>query len=577
MAKAKSDLLRKRLFEMQAGGGVAWSNLRKSNLEMYKHLAEIYFWWQDAKREKGYLEAEYAKLPIKFRNTNQLVNFIPLFWLIWGSSNCNKDIASRHSKAMNEIHKEYLRDKRNYKKDRVYKLAKFIERSNGVNGLCNYKKEEIDTEEAFYAEEELLKQEKHIKFLKANANKSILSQTQEAIVVYDEAKTFYSSQPTQRILDFGSELATNDDELSLVLVRKTAAGYELLGTTNEEALVKAVTITNFKHNLNAIPPAIKCILETLRTQTLPSSLNKSSKYLIEYTKGKNKKPMYKRLLYRSKTKDFLLSNVRSKVGVVTTVKPITNGFYEGESDIFLSPLSTKIIERKLLANYSFNLYKLESEEKYTFEVEKLFRLQNMFNWNDFLHIDFWSFKANYDLPLFQVDVDDNAFDRVSWEHNLEIGFFRQLATKVLDKWFVTHGKLIKRDKGEICQLTFEQSKLSIRFVYVDEDLEAGGEVVFKVPTVSISKMNLRFKTKDIMHVMRAIADFNTNNVMVRANSDILQFEYANDSATYTISVPTINNKNQRNTKAFTSYTATINENIEIEHDDFDYEQDALID
>jgi hypothetical protein len=287
--------------------------------------------------------------------------------------------------------------------------------------------------------------------------------------------------------------------------------------------------------------------------------------------------MYKRLLYRTKTKDFLLSNVRSKAGVVTTVKPITNGFYEGESDIFLSPLSTKIIERKLLTNYSFNLYKLENEEKYTFEVEKLFRLQNMFNYSDFLHIDFWSFKANYDLPLFQVDVDDNAFDRVSWEHNLEIGFFRQLATKVLDKWFVTHGKLIKRDKGEICQLTFEQSKLSIRFVYVDEDLEAGGEVVFKVPTVSISKMILRFKTKDIMHVMRAIADFNTNTVMVRANSDILQFEYANDSATYTISVPTINNKNQRNTKAFTSYTATISEYIEIEHDDLDYEQDALVD
>ena len=110
MTRQKTDLLRKKLNKVQARGGTVWSNYRKSNLEMYKHIAEIYVWWRLANKVKGFLEAEYEKLPIQFRQTNQLINFIPLFWLVWGTTNCNKDIASRHSKAMNKIHDEYESD-----------------------------------------------------------------------------------------------------------------------------------------------------------------------------------------------------------------------------------------------------------------------------------------------------------------------------------------------------------------------------------------------------------------------------------------------------------------------------------
>jgi hypothetical protein len=412
--------------------------------------------------------------------------------------------------------------------------------------------------------------------LSTSTNKSLLTETEETEVVYDKAKSFYTTQPTQPSVNLSTDIATNDDDLSLILVKKTAVGYELLGATNDSALVKAVTVANFKQNQNAIPQSIKCIVEALRTQSLPQNLIKLTSDLLEMTSGKNPKPMYKRLIYRTYTKDFLLSNVRTSVGVVTCIKPIVDNFYSGDGDIFLSPLSTKIIERKLLSNHSFNLYELQGEEKYDFGVEKLFRLQNIFNYSDFLHLDFWKFESNNKLPIYQVEVADDALDKLSWENTLDIGFFRQLAVKVLDKWLATHSKLIKRSNGELCQITFEQNKLVVEFVYVNNMFEVKHELPFAKPTKSISKTVLRFKCKDVMPVLRAIADFNTNSIKVRANNDILQFEFTNESATYTVSVPAINNKGVRNTKAFTKYNINVSQLNSIEVDDLDYATDAML-
>ena len=584
MSNAKSVQLRKQLIKVQARGGTVWSDFRKSNLEMYKHIAEIYLWWLGASKQKDFLTDEYAKLRMPFRQTTQLINYIPLFWLVWGTANCDKSTASRHSKALNKVNEEYVRKPKYYAKDGVYKLAKFIETNNGIDGLSGYKKTDADQSDTtaadngddFYEEEHKLQKLRYVEFLKANSHKSILTPAEENIVVYEEAKTFYAAQPTQPVVDFGSELAVNDDALSLILVRKTAAGYELLGSTNDAELVRAVTVTNFKHNLNALPQEIKCVLETLRSQALPQSLSKFARDLVDWTGGKNTKPQYKRLIFRVGSGDFLLSPVNAKSGVVSVVKPHVDNFYTGTGDIYLSTLSTKLVEKNLIAKYAFNLYKLDGIECYDFGVEKLFRLQNQFNYSDFLHLDFWRFEHNELLPVNQADVAVDALDKVHWETTLDIGFFRQLTLQVLDKWFVTHGKMIKRERGQTCQITFEQTRIVIEFVLVNGVFEVAREIALTVPTSSLSKTTLQFKTKDIMPVLRAIADFNINSISAKANSDVLQFEFANDTAVYSISIPTINSKGIRNNKAFTNYKAVVSEQEPQSVDDFDYAVDAIV-
>jgi hypothetical protein len=41
MATAKTDLKRKQLVKMQAPSSAVWNDYRKSNLDIYKHIAQI--------------------------------------------------------------------------------------------------------------------------------------------------------------------------------------------------------------------------------------------------------------------------------------------------------------------------------------------------------------------------------------------------------------------------------------------------------------------------------------------------------------------------------------------------------
>ena len=573
----KADELKKKLVLVQAMGGVAWSALRKSNFDMYEHIAEIFFWWLEASKQKGYLDAEYAKIGEGFRKTKHLINFIPLFWLVWGTTNCNKDIASRHSKAMNKIYEEYIGRKRYYSKDRVYKLAKFIEQNNGINGLCDYKKEQLDTDDAFYAEEEQLNKQSYSKALKAHLHKSVLTENEEDVVVYEEAKQYYSTQPNPPTINISFPVATSEDDLTVALIKRTSKGYEILGTTNDKFLVKAVAIANFKNNTNVLPNSIKSILEGIKTQTLPASLIKFRNDLTDSTGNKHKSKKYKRLIYRVSQNNFLLSPVRSRVGVVTVVTPINQNFYTGNGDIYLSTLSLKQLERKLIANKAINTYKIISEHNNEFSVEKLFKFQNNFNYNDFLFADFWKFTQHEMQLLNQANISISALDKVNWEQVIDGDFFKKLDATVVDKWFETHGKLIKRDKGAICKLTFEQTKLVIEFVYVNELFEVKLEVAFKTTANSKAKNILLFRTKDIMPVLKAVAELNADNVTTKLNNNILQFEFTNTTATYQINIPTLTTAGKLNDKAFEYYTATIGESDDIEFDDFEYEKDSVID
>ena len=179
--------------------------------------------------------------------------------------------------------------------------------------------------------------------------------------------------------------------------------------------------------------------------------------------------------------------------------------------------------------------------------------------------------------LNQADISVCALDKVNWEHVLDGDFFKKLDATVVDKWFETHGKLIKRDKGAVCRLTFEQTKLVIEFVYVNELFEVKLEVAFKTIAKSKAKNILLFRTKDLMPVLKAVAELNADNVTTKLNNYILQFEFTNTTATYQINIPTLTTSGKLNDKAFEYYTATIGECDDIEYDDFDYETDAVID
>lgn len=544
----KQKALQKELFDLQKNGTLTWTNFRKSNFEFYKHIAEIYFWWVKASKVEDYLEVEYAKLARHYKTKVVYgTNYSPLLWIVWGENQCSTSDSDRHSRALNAIDNEYLKRKRYYSKDKVVKMAKYIESNNGIYGLCGYglaKEDETEIDEL------IAKKQKQA----STKSGIVLSQKEREIVAYDIAKTYYSNSTIAPTVDFGTELPTNADELSLILVRKTASGYQLLGTTNNEDLVRASAIVNFKNNFNAMPIEVKCIVEAIRSQAFPLSMLKDRKYLIETDKVKNGKHKYRRLVYRSLTQDFLLSSVRTNVGVVTVVKPHFPILNDIVQDVFLSPLSINIIESRLLATKDFNGYQKVSTKHNNIlnelGVAKLIRLQNIFDYSDFINLDFWQFDSNINLPLTQANVAEDALTKLNWEHTIDIGFFRRIALDLIDKWFLSHSKYIKREEGKLCQLTFSQNEIAIEFVYKNSKFEQKHIFQLPIPNRKLATTTLKFNTKEIMLVLRSIADYDAKNICIKANNNILQFEFINATATISISVPTLNYKGERNKQAF---------------------------
>ena len=544
----KCNSLKKELFTLQQNGTVTWANYRKSNFDFYKHFSELYFWWRKASKVKGYLDIEYAGLDKKFKSFVKYgTNFSPLLYLVWGQDNCSNSDADRHSRALNKIHAEYLRRASYFSKDGVHRMAKYIEEENGIAGLCGYGK--LDDEEDAVES--------------TSSNKDILNEEEKQALVYDKAKNFYKHQQGAPSIDFGSELATNTDEFSLILVKKSPAGYALLGSTNDENLIQATTIANFKHNLNAIPTAVKCVVETLRTQVLPPSIFSFHSALVD--KASSKTLATRRLIYRHTTNDFLLSPVRTACGVVTLVKPKQVQFTDLHNDVLLSTRARKTIESKLIVSQNFNLYELDDDVESSPAdsnngLAKLLRLKDMFNYRNFVFLDFWHFESNSLLPLVQACIKSDALYKCSWTHALDISFFRHMTLDVLDKWFMSHAKYIKRDKGKLCQLTFEQDKFTIEFVHVDGLFEVKRELQFKVPNASIAKITLLFLTKDIMPVLRSIAEFDAvGDILVQVNNLTLNLSFSTSTADISIFVPTADAFGMRNTTAFEPYTAIVKE------------------
>ena len=136
---ARSAELGQRLADLQQAASIVSDQIRGTNANFYKHLAELYMWWRGASEVEGYLDAEYKKLGKRLKKRiSSGINFAPLFWLTWGHDNgLTDDKAGRWSRVLNKLHNLYESEAQ-YRTDSVPKLQNYIEQKGGVDGLVGY-------------------------------------------------------------------------------------------------------------------------------------------------------------------------------------------------------------------------------------------------------------------------------------------------------------------------------------------------------------------------------------------------------------------------------------------------------
>ena len=547
---AQLNKLQTELYQLQENGSLAWGNIRRSNRIFYAHLAEVYFWWLQAKAIPDFLDVLYAQLNRKFKSKVKYgTNYAPLLNLVWSSNNCSDSDADRHSRALNKIDQEYCAKPSYYDKDRIAKMAQFIENSNGVAGLVGYGKTSDEDDESPV-------------FHKRKPNP--ISDGVKLDALFGAAKGYYAANVIAPTLDFSDGLPVTEDELSVILVRKAATGYQLLGATNDAELVKSIAVTNFRHTFRALPNSISTIVETLRTQCLPPKILAMQHQLIDKAKEKHSdnspKLSVRRLVFRNSTSDFLLSPIRATSGVVTIGKPKSLVLDDVGTDVFLSTRARLALERRAISNYDFNLFAAESTSNLKAypqddTASHVMRFQNIADPTDFIHLDFWRFDEHViGIPIPQVDIDRAAKGKWIFEHRLPLGWFRQLSLDVIDRWFASHALYIKREPNRVCHIELSNSKLVVEFVMKDNQYELRREMPFPTPAVKFKTLNAFFLTKDLMPALQSVADFDIEGeVTLEANADLLRLQFGTGAASYVICVPTSDDNGVRNSSAFTSY------------------------
>ncbi len=564
--------LHKQLYQLQTSGAVVWRDVRRSNRAFYAHVAAVYYWWRHASEVTGYLDSEYAKLARKFKSRVKYgYNFSPLLVLVWGNDNCSDGDLDRHSRALNSIDAEYLSRPSYYKKDGVARLAKFIEDRHGINGLTGYGK--ADTEED---DDEIV----------SSFKKPALPDSAKSNALYQAAAAHYAHLTTSPSINFGAAIPVNNEELAVILVKRSATGFQLLGATNDADAVRAAAVVNFKHTFSALPSSVRAIVETVRTQCLPAHLQKIQRDLTDKSKQKHDdgKPKLspKRLLYRANSADFLLSPVRAHAGVVTVARPKHNVLDDAASDVFLSNPARLALERRAISNYEFNLYKADSIDTIkTYAQESsashVLRLENIADETDYLHLDFWQYDSAVADVIPQVDID--SLGHADWQQSLSITWFRHLALDVVEKWFASHANHIKREHQKICQVQFGRDSIAISFVRRNAVFEHRHEIALPQQTQGFKTLNLYFLTRDLMPVLRSIADFEVDGAVdVLVDTAAVLFKFQTDAAAFTVAVPTANENAIRNKKGFTFYqpSAKSSANYDDTSEPFDYAAEAKL-
>jgi hypothetical protein len=206
------------------------ASYQTSRDQLHQSVVEAYLWWREAEQQDGYLKSAYAEASIKTRKRGNRPNFYPLVRLIWNIDITKQaSTVSNWARSLQELHDEYVKNKRLYNANPRADLINYVKDSGGLGGLRGEKsmtEAELATEEQDGSTKDARGRPK----LAAPASAAVISSKLEA-AKNTQAKAVIPSFPTA---------IANDDDLVVMLGRRNAKGkIEVVGSDYSAELIQA--------------------------------------------------------------------------------------------------------------------------------------------------------------------------------------------------------------------------------------------------------------------------------------------------------------------------------------------------
>lgn len=567
------------------------------NIE-YSNMASLYFWWLEASTIEGYLEAEYAKLTTrKLRDLGDSINYRGILLKFYGNFLGNTAIA-RKSKVLNELNKEFNKNKALYAKDGVKKLVQFIENSGGMVGLYEGTS---DTQELDYFDDanEIAadtSEATHSKKRYLEIVRVSISNDMRTKCLIDDAKAFFANSSKLQKVDITPALATKDDDFVVVAARKVNGSYEILELTKNNKQLDTALVAAYRQQYSALPNSTRCVFETIKSQCLTQKAARHmEKALLEpptyhYPDAVYRKtPAKRRLIYSWTRKELILSpldyedeNGKIVGGAVTIAKPKTKIFQSAPADLYMPMMDRRVIEQRLIAPSDINLFKASSDDtikrhtKFDGDLSHLIRLDSKLNNGDFIFLNFFGF-GDTEKILPQL-VYDTANDAVATKISLPMAEVRKIADELAKTWMDDIGENINRQQHRFWDVQINENGFYIEYDEISGCYQREADVCFDKPLNVAFHFGGTYFTHELVPALLTISELDlTGDVRLLLSDAGMVFEYETDVASYKVCVPEWNlNDENRNSKNFlTLYTpetsAVDTENFEFE--DYYLEED----
>ena len=528
----------------------------RSNDYLYEGLAWVYLWWLRAGKVKGFLEEQYELHHIGGQDIAGEEKFIRLLRLTWKLDWADHTRATlqQWSLALRKLHTEYETNKDAYRIRPQEQLARFIDTSGGVRRLIG-----ADRYDDTGSNERTTKSKS--KPGRSEEDKALLDSKHLEMGVqhFATAKPISSIQSTKPI-------AANRLGYALALIRaKPNGSFAVMATVNDDAQINQAIISSYERDSTAAPVVLQMLAEVISTQSIPKTIEQHRDRLQDSKKIKiadgevRTVKQYKRLLFRKKQRDIVLSENRTACSVVTVVKPKAS-ILASSKDVFLRVQDRRYLEQAIIQEQDLSVYTAndkhkvpvlrDTEEKASHRLiveNKLLRSRRA--------IYFYALDTVAEYSRAQADVNAEYTEAALWTATVDMLWIERLYVGFVDGWLNELGKHITREKHKTIRVEFGRTQLAFKHYGENGNLTTASKQ-FDIANVGTASKPIRplFLTKDLLPVLAGLAAADiVGNVKLAANEDVLTLAYKTALASYTISVPTCTPSAKRNTTAFAAY------------------------
>jgi hypothetical protein len=531
---------------------------------LYRGLVGTYLWWLEAKKIDGFLDEVYqhSGLAVNERDTKEkFTRIIRVVWnLDWSDRKGPK--LQQWSNVLREIDQEYTNNKAAYRTAAAQKLYNLIDGAGGIRKF-------IGADKYSTADFEALKEARHSN---KKGRQQILDDAKIREKHIELGKTYFATKARSIVnIDTPAPIPVTSDGYTLALLRKapnSKSKYAILATLSDSNLVEDSIIASYKVGKDDLPHSLRLLTEIIATQSIPQAMEKhraamqDSFTIADANQERFKWTQNKRLLFRAKTKDIILSENRTECSVVARVTPKSFPI-SVDSDTFLRVNDRTFVEHEIIQARNQALISVDndylipkSKDRDAAHTHALETTNKVTGKKRTLY--FYPTANLQEISQFQADIDDKNLGDAVWGGHVNKLWLEYVNATFVSSWLVQEGARYNRSKNKVAQLNFARQRIKLQFF--GENGNFGKHKEFDIPSLEVwSKPHkLTVATRDLIPVLHGICGMDVvGKIGIYAYECAVHFELKTDLASYQIAIPSTNYKGKRSKTGFVGYREAI--------------------